>query len=176
MTSGSANREGSGDILPILVVGLGNRLLGDDAAGLKILDNLTQNGLGQDPLVEFVDGGTLGIALLGYFSNRKAIVILDAISRGSPSGTVHVLIGEQILKLDGTDRTGTAHGGNAADILRAAVLTGEIPEDTVAVGIEPECLETRLELSESVQHALAEATSTAQAILETLASRWRECG
>lgn len=176
MTNGSADRERHADTPPILVLGLGNRLLGDDSVGLVLLERLRGNGFDQDHLVEFVDGGTQGIALLGYFANRKAIIILDAISRGDTPGTVHVLTRDKMLSLDCAANGATAHGGNVGDVLRAALLTNVAFEDIIAVGIEPECLDTRLHLSGPVQNAIAEATETARRSLVSLLNRWRVAG
>ncbi|UCC45461.1 MAG: hydrogenase maturation protease [Candidatus Zixiibacteriota bacterium] len=156
---------------PILVMGLGNRLLGDDAVGLVLLEKVSGNGFSRNRLVEFVDGGTQGLALLGYLANRKAVVILDAISRGAAPGAVHILGREQILNLDSDKQCATAHSGNAGDVLRAALLTGALPEDTVAIGIEPECLATQLELSEAAQGAIEKATEAAQRTLRDLLSK-----
>ena len=44
--------------------------------------------------VEFVDGGTQGLALLHYFADRRAVLLLDAVGLGAePQGSVHALRG-----------------------------------------------------------------------------------
>ena len=48
---------------PVLVLGLGNLLLSDDAAGLHLKAALAAER-GTSDQVEFVDGGTQGLALL----------------------------------------------------------------------------------------------------------------
>ena len=62
---------------PILVLGIGNILLKDEGVGVHVVEAMAgQAAPPQD--VEFVDGGTQGLALLGYVWGRKLIVILEA--------------------------------------------------------------------------------------------------
>ena len=75
---------------PVLALGLGNLLLGDDAVGLRLLEMLQAESA--DPRVEFVDGGTQGISLTGYLANRRGVLVLDAIGLGAAPRTVHVLL------------------------------------------------------------------------------------
>ena len=74
---------------PILVLGLGNVLLQDDGVGPALL-GLLETLHGKDDRVQFVDGGTQGLALLGYLSDRQAVLILDAVALGAEPGSVHV--------------------------------------------------------------------------------------
>ena len=100
MTAGSAkvspaDRETRA---PVLVLGLGNLLLQDDGVGLKLLEAVSDSEpFGEE--VEFVDGGTQGLALLGYLGGRKLTLILDAVGLGQAPGTVHMLRGAEIEKL-----------------------------------------------------------------------------
>src|SRR5450756_627755 len=80
---------------PILVLGLGNLLLSDDAAGLQLHAALLAER-GATDQVEFVDGGTQGLALLHYLANRRAVLVLDAVGLGAEPGSVHVLRGPAI--------------------------------------------------------------------------------
>src|ERR1035437_6800547 len=95
---------------PILVLGLGNLLLSDDAAGLHLHAALLAER-GATEQVEFVDGGrhgggralhpppprgTQGLALLHYLANRRAVLVLDAVGLGAEPGSVHVLRGPAI--------------------------------------------------------------------------------
>jgi len=66
----------------VLVLGLGNLLLGDDAVGLCLLEELRRHH-GEDNSADFVDGGTQGLALLGYLSGRRSVLVLDAVGMGA---------------------------------------------------------------------------------------------
>lgn len=150
---------------PILVLGVGNRLLGDDAVGLVLLERLAAR-IGTDPGVEFVDGGTQGLALLGCLEGRRAALILDAVVLGAPPGTVHSLLGpEDRLR----HKSSTAHESNVVELLAVASLLGQRPQTVALVGIEPQAVATGLALSPAVERALGRATGTARALLEA----WR---
>jgi hydrogenase maturation protease len=174
VTAGSADRPVTGGggpssplpgIPPILVLGLGNLLLHDDGLGLTLLRELESLAPRWGGRVEFVDGGTQGQALLGWLEGRRALLILDAVALGTLPGSVHVLEGGRVEEcMPGGQMT--AHGGNAADLLRVAALLGETPDTVAIVGIEPAVVKTGEGLSEAVTAALPEAAETAAALLD----------
>ncbi len=175
---------------PVLILGLGNLLLGDDGAGLRLLEKLASSkasAWGNE--VEFLDGGTQGLALAGEISGRRAVVILDAITDtiggGSKPGTVHVLrspiTASGTLFVESTDgglcpfssgdsKVGpaTAHGGNAQELIATVALLGESPEELFVVGIEPAQMNTGIGLSATVERALGPALSRAVEVVEQI--------
>jgi len=161
MTSGSAKPL---QVPPVLVLGLGNPILSDDGLGLELLRALHE-AVGDDSRVEFLDGGTQGIALAPFFENRKAVLILDAAALNAQAGTVHVVKNPQD---QATPRGIAAHEGNAGEILATAALLGDLPEYVSLVGIEPACLKTHLGLSDEVKQSINEACRVAKQILEEL--------
>lgn len=156
MTVGLANP-------PILVLGVGNLLLQDDAAGLRMLEELSSRNFGDE--VEFVDGGTQGLALLGQLSGREAVVVLDAVKLGDPPGTIHVLRGAGLERLRAR-RSSTSHESNALELLAYGRLLGLEPRELVVIGIEPENIRTGIGLSRSVEKALPGALACASAAIQ----------
>jgi hydrogenase maturation protease len=154
---------------PILVLGLGNLLLSDDAAGLHLEAALAAER-GASAQVEFVDGGTQGLALLHYLANRRAILVLDAVGLGAEPGSVHVLRGPAIDGLR-MRRSTTAHEGNALELLATARLLGDVAEEIVVVGVEPARIATGIGLSPQVEAALPAAMGRARAVLESMLRR-----
>lgn len=149
---------------PTLVLGLGNPLLRDDGVGLRVLAEVERAVEDRDGSVEFVDGGTQGMALLGFLAGRQALVILDALRLGAAPGTVHVLRGERAF--DAAPGHGlSAHEGNAGDLLRAAALTGDLPADVAVIGVEPALIETGIGLTTAVDKAVTVAASVALACI-----------
>jgi len=140
---------------PVLVLGLGNVLLGDDGVGPTLLREVQGLYAGVQA-VECVDGGTQGLALLGYLAGREALIILDAFVGGRNAGAVSVLEGTEVLGI-GVTRSTTAHEGNAGELLAAAQLLNELPARVFLVGVEPERVRTELGLSEPVTSALPAA-------------------
>jgi len=111
-----------------------------------------------------VDGGTQGLALLGVIAGRRAALILDAVALGGDPGTIHVLRQPNLA----AHRAGSAHEGNAGELLAAAALLGDLPERWVILGVEPQRIATGAGLSEPVQRALQPALARALALIEEL--------
>jgi hydrogenase maturation protease len=145
------------------VLGLGNLLLGDDAAGLRLLEILSGESDCGDA-VDFVDGGTQGLALLGYLNDRDAVLVLDAMALGDAPGTVHVLRGLEGEQLQAR-RAGTAHESSAMELFETAKILGGAWAEVVLVGIESKSLRTGIGLSPEVEAALDEAAAKARAVL-----------
>jgi len=150
---------------PILVLGLGNLLLRDDGVGLELLKRLEER-FGDDPRIDFVDGGTKGIELLGVLEGRRAILFLDARGDGRAPGSV--TLNEAPLQIDsGSDGADAdsmlagAHAANATGLLRAASLIGTLPEQLALIGVTPKELHTEMGLSSEVEAALPTAIEKA---------------
>src|ERR1019366_6557121 len=130
-------------------LGLGNTLLGDDGLGPALIEHFLHEGNSWADQVEFLDGGTQGLALLSHLSNRKVIIIIDALATGAPPGTVSVLELADLLQM-GTDRANTPHEGNAGELLAFAKVLDELPNHVFIVGVEPESVATGFGPSETV--------------------------
>ena len=157
---------------PVLVLGLGNLLLQDDGVGLRLLELVAAAAAWNDDEIEFVDGGTQGLALLGYLPGRKLTLVLDAVGLGEAPGTVHQLRGAEIEKLR-AHRSTSAHEGNALELLATAQLLGDEPDELVIIGIEPEHVRTGVGLSEAVSAQVAEAAALAVEVLRSQVLRFR---
>lgn len=93
---GSFSAQGRGDIVakrPI-VIGIGSLLRGDDAIGVKIIEDLqcTIRILG----AEAIDGGTGGLALAGYFRDRGEVIFIDSLDMGLKPGAVNVFSADAV--------------------------------------------------------------------------------
>jgi len=150
---------------PILVLGLGNLLLSDDAVGLTLLEELGRETSNDD--VEFVDGGTQGLALLPYLADREAVLVLDAIGLGAEPGTLHILSGEDVGRLR-SQRSETAHEGNGLTLLETARLLGEELPNLVVIGVEPAHVRTGVGLSPEVVVGARRALRLAKHVLREM--------
>ncbi|QOY88913.1 hydrogenase maturation protease [Paludibaculum fermentans] len=151
---------------PVLVLGLGNLLLSDDGVGLRLLELLSADPA---PGVEYVDGGTQGLALLGLFEGRHSVVVCDAVALDGEPGAIHVLDKAAIAELRGS-RAGSAHESNALGLLQALTLLGQDPDELWVVGIEPEVVRTGIGLSASVTASLAGCVQQARQLIPRHAS------
>jgi len=151
----------SEDRAPLLVLGLGDRLLTDDGFGLVLLAKLRRIH-GEDPGIEFMDGGTLGAALLGELEGRRGILILDTVAGGQPGEVMRV---NDPLARSSSQGVG-AYGTSASLLLGAASLVDWLPERVVVIGATPLVSKTGVGLSIPLRMALPPTLELAQ---ETLA-------
>ncbi len=132
----------------LLVLGLGNPLCGDDGAGVAAVSRLRER-FDAPPGVTVLDGGTLGLSLLPYLRQARAVILVDAIAADAPAGA--------LVRLDGEDVAPAAahrlspHQVGVADLLAGARLRGGDPETLVLVGIVPARLELSVERSPEVE-------------------------
>ena len=135
----------------ITVLGVGNILFCDEGLGIRAIEHLERKYHFPDN-VELVDGGVLGIHLLGTITKADHLIVIDAIKNGAPPGTFHRLEGDQIPK-----RILAKNSLHEVDLLEALSLCpafDKVPE-TVILGIEPYDIESlSLELSPVVRGKL----------------------
>jgi hydrogenase maturation protease len=162
---------------PVVVLGIGNVLMGDDGVGVRIVAELeTARAAGRVDLptgVELVDGGTASLVLLPWLSAARAAVIVDAATDGSEAGTVAVWRDGEVAERsrDGDGRPVTPVG----ELLAIARLTGVLPTAVSLVGIEPHSVEPGELLSGPVLAAVPAAIETTLAEIHRVAalSGWR---
>ena len=107
----------------ILVLGIGNVLMGDEGVGVRVAEALAAEGL--PPEVTLVEGGTGGFQLLEYFERFDRMVIVDASLDGHPPGTLNLLTPKYAADFPPTL---TAHDIGLKDLVDAAELLGHKPE------------------------------------------------
>jgi hydrogenase maturation protease len=139
--------------MSILVLGLGNALMADDALGVRAVEEL-QSHYRFPAGVSVVDGGTLGLDLLPRFEGVKRLLIIDALEMGAAPGTVFRLSGEEVPRAF-ADKL-SVHQVGVQDLLAVAELQGHLPEELVVWGVQPASVELGLELSPSTRGALPE--------------------
>jgi hydrogenase maturation protease len=133
-----------------VVIGLGNPLVGDDGLGLAALELLRAQGNTGD--AELVDGGTWGLSLLPVIESAARVLLLDAIDAGGPPGTLHILRRADLPRYLATRIS--PHEVDLQDVLALAELRGTLPQETVAIGLQPGPLETGCDLSDAVRGRL----------------------
>jgi len=154
----------------VLVVGIGNRLLSDDGVGLDIMERLRDSFAGREG-IEFIDGGTLGLALLAYLEGRRAVLLLDAVSMGGPPGTVHELGPDDIDRAARGGNGGSACESGAMELMATARLIGVLPDHFYVVGIEPTSTRAGVGLSAVVTASLPQALTVSGELIEKLLSQ-----
>jgi hydrogenase maturation protease len=151
----------------IVVLGVGNVLMSDEAVGVRVIEGLIQRAE-EFPSVEFIDGGTAGLALLTLIEGYDGLIAVDAASMDAPPGTVRTFEGEAMDAFLGS-RSRSAHDIGLDDLLNAQRIRGMLPERRALVGIQPE----RLNLGENLSPPVAAALPEAEAAVAEVIGRWQ---
>jgi hydrogenase maturation protease len=136
----------------VLVLGVGNLLLGDEGVGVHAVRALARDHV-FPPGVELLDGGTAGMELLEPIRQARHLVVIDAVDAGVEPGTVVRLSGNEVPIFFGR-RHLSPHQVGLSDVLAVARLAGRAPATVAVHGIQPERLEPGLDLSPRVAEAL----------------------
>lgn len=131
-----------------VVLGLGNMLMADDGVGLTALARLDDDWFVPRG-VSLVDGGTWGMNLLHIIEGADNLLVFDAIDIGSPPGSIVRLEGKDIPRF--LAQKVSPHQIDLREVLALAELRGMLPEQLVALGIQPERVEMSTTLSPSVE-------------------------
>lgn len=134
------------------VIGLGSPLMGDDGVGLAALARLRAR-FAEDSRVEWIDGGTAGLALLPALESARRVLLLDAIDAGAAPGTLVELAGAALPRRLATKLS--PHQVDVGELLALAALRGAEPAELVAIGVQPGTVELGVGLSAPVAEALA---------------------
>jgi len=143
----------------IAVVGLGNVLMGDDGAGVAALDSL-QGKVDED--VVLAEVGTAALKAQALLEEVDHVVAIDAVQAGGPPGSVYC------FSLDDAEMNAchSLHEMGIAGVLK--LMPEESRPQVRVVGVEPESIEMRMELSPTVQAALPMVAETVLATINRI--------
>ncbi len=156
----------------ILVAGIGNIFLGDDAFGVEVVRRLSLRAL--PDYVRVVDYGIRGLDLAyALLDDYDAAILVDAAGRGEEPGTLYVLEPD----LSGADADGhqaipmDAHGMNPMRVLEMVKAMGGQPRRVLVVGCEPATLGDEFEGTMGLSAPVEAAVAGAIAIVESLIAK-----
>jgi hydrogenase maturation protease len=85
----------------VLLLGLGNDILTDDAIGLNVVRRLRESLAGDDR-IDVHETTEMGLALLDFIVGYRAVLIVDSIQTGqAPAGTIHELDAAGLKQITG---------------------------------------------------------------------------
>jgi hydrogenase maturation protease len=171
----AADDHKSGEVkLPrILVAGIGNIFLGDDAFGVEVARRLSTRKLPQNVRVtDFgIRGYDLAYALLDGYDTT---ILVDACPRGEPGGTLYVIEPDRndLGSAEEQRCAVEAHSMNPLNVLRLASSMGPLKR-VLLVGCEPGTLgpeEGQMGLSEQVEAVLDEAVKLVESLIAQIST------
>jgi hydrogenase maturation protease len=122
----------------VMVLGIGSILYSDDGFGIRVIEQIERDFEFPDEVL-VVDGGVLGINLLGVISKPKHLIVVDTMRNKGNPGEIYRIEGEAI-----PERIRAKNSLHQVDFLEALTLCqvlDNIPK-TVIIGVEPEDIQT----------------------------------
>jgi len=164
-----AARDTDSQTPTILIAGIGNIFLGDDAFGVEVVQRLSGRKLpARVKAVEFgIRGFDLAYALL---DGSDITILVDACPRGGEPGSLYV-IEPELNSFDVPDAQQSsvdAHSMNPINVIRMAKAMGGELKRILLVGCEPATLGPeggQMGLSEPVSSAVDEAVTLVEALI-----------
>ncbi len=121
-----------------MILGIGCILFTDEGFGIRVIEKLQE--LYEFPeYVSIVDGGVLGLNLLGVISEADHLIVVDAVRNKESAGSLYRLEGDAI-----PERIRAKNSLHQVDFLEALTMCqalDKIPK-TVILGVEPEDIDT----------------------------------
>ncbi len=158
----------------ILIAGIGNIFLGDDAFGVEVARRLSAREWPSNiKVTDFgIRGYDLAYALLDGYDTT---ILVDACPRGEPAGTLYV-IEPDLADLGGPEEQQVAveaHSMNPLNVLRLASSMGGPLKRVLLVGCEPATLgpeEGQMGLSPAIEAVIDDAVKLVESIVNKILS------
>jgi len=131
--------DGDPGAFETLVLGIGNVLWADEGFGIRTIESLHDRYTFPDS-VRVMDGGTQGIFLLPWIRNARRLLIFDAVDFGLAPAALKVIRDDDVPRFMGAKKV-SMHQAGFQEVLSAAELTGDLPEELVLIGVQPELLD-----------------------------------
>jgi len=152
----------------ILVAGIGNRLIGDDGFGPRVVDLLSERDLPEN--VDVRDFGTAGMTIATDLADYDAAIFLDSMDHDGEPGSLYK---SRLIVEEGFDDVAelarlTLHEAGLEGLLRFSKSIGTLPKDIYLIGCRPKTLGPSLELSPEVEAALEKAAAWVDEIIEKM--------
>lgn len=138
----------------VLIVGVGNELLGDEGLGVHVARTLLARRNSLPAGVDVIEAGTSLLDLLGELARCERVILVDAVRAGGEPGTIYWLEPAKGLAADAPEPAPLSlHEWSLLEALRAAEKLHLLPPELSLVGAEPQATELSLQLSPAVERA-----------------------
>jgi hydrogenase maturation protease len=117
----------------IVVLGVGNRLMGDDGFGPRVIEELQKRDIPSN--VELMDAGVGGMAILSWIEGADKVVIIDSVqTNNEPPGTVYRFTDKELPPSDMFMLS--LHDLNLMDTINIGRVVQKMPDEIVIIGVE----------------------------------------
>lgn len=129
------------------VIGVGNVLLSDEGFGVHVVTELRRR-YRFEPEIQLIDGGTMGMELLGFMEPFERLILIDAIEGNKPAGTLFWLDNSKVQHY--FTQSVSAHEVGVQDLLFIRSMSTTPIKEAAVIGVQPVSLEPALELTDEV--------------------------
>ncbi len=135
---------------PVVVIGVGNPMRGDDGVGPEVVTGLGRAPAGAEVAVCDGEAGRL----LELWWGRELAVVIDAVVTGSAPGTVHVLDDPELEDVVRWRAGTSSHAAGVGEAFALGAALDRLPDRLVVVGVEAASVAVGEELSTAVRAAI----------------------
>jgi len=133
-----------------IVIGVGNDLRGDDAAGWETVRRLVPS-----PSLVLLEHGGDAPGLISLWGPDDDVVVVDAVVSNDPPGTI-VEIDALAGKLPAAVSWATTHGAGVAEGIEMARVLGLLPKSLLVLGIVARTFDLGTPMTPEVERAVDE--------------------
>jgi hydrogenase maturation protease len=134
----------------VLILGVGNILLGDDGFGVHLINSLADTPF--PPNVQILEAGTVSHQLIPLLREIDYLIVIDVVEAGDTPGSLFRFSPEDLKFVK--EAMVSLHQISLVDVLTMAELTGGRPK-TVIIGVQPKDVTNwSLELTEPLKAVL----------------------
>ena len=154
------------------MIGLGNLLMGDDGAGIHVINELKKRNVSDH--VDVMDGGTAGVGLVDILTSYRTAIVIDAImDRGDSHSGIRLFSPDDLL-LRKEDSDYSLHDMELTSVLRLMkALNMEIP-DIKIIGIPATTIIPGVGLSEECGRFVHEAVDLVMTMINLIKIDYRD--
>jgi hydrogenase maturation protease len=139
----------------LLIIGIGNPFRNDDAAGLHATRLLKKMDFESSIILEHSGEGA---SLMEMWKGADAVILIDAVSSGSPPGTIHRLQPAN-RPLPAQMFQSSTHAFSLPHAVEMARALNQLPPHLLVFGIEGQNFQAGSELSPEVRSVLPEVAN-----------------
>jgi hydrogenase maturation protease len=149
---------------PVLILGIGNYLMGDEGLGVHVVNQLKEEEPG---LADIIDGGTAGFQLMEYLESYPHVILIDATLDGKPAGTI-----KQIKPRFSKDFPSamSTHEIGLKDLVEGLLLLGKLPDIHLFIMSIEKIQPLSTLLSPEIEDSLPELKRQVTALAKVLSS------
>ena len=147
----------------ILILGIGNYLMGDEGVGVHVIQALSKVKLPKN--VDLIDGGTGSFDLMPILAQYPIVVFIDATMDLKPPGTIDVIYPKFAADFP---KVLSAHDVGLKDMIDALEFKEELPKIVLLTVSIKEMIPMTIALTDKVQKAIPKVVDRVKTILDDI--------